>query len=214
MRNVLVVFASLAWLACFPVSAPGAVFSDNFNSGPSASWGDQVGSWSVVAGEYKAGVPSNYPNAHSTLPFNLTDFTVDVDLNGISDGGIWLRSQEAPGTVVGLTGVLLVIRSGDAYWHIVSDGSGYGASLNAVATPFTSSSGHARVVVSADTYTLYADGSASPATILTDATFTNGQVGLYSFTSSLSFDNFELVPEPAAAAVLLLGWTLLPTRRR
>src|SRR5690242_19369289 len=104
------------------VASPAAVlFSDNFDSGASSLWGNNSGSWSASAGVYAATAPNNFPNAFSSLPFNLTNFIVDVDIQGVTDGGIWLRSSLAPGTSVGVKGVLLVLKyadfgTGQLYW--------------------------------------------------------------------------------------------------
>src|SRR5689334_5458304 len=86
----------------------GIIFTDNFNAGASPLWGNEVGNWQASGGVYFANSPSNFPNAHSSLPFSLTDFSVDLDINDLQDGGVWLRSTEAAGTNVGRTGVLLV----------------------------------------------------------------------------------------------------------
>src|SRR6266567_122783 len=94
-------------------SRAAVVFSDNFDSGASSLWGNESGSWSVSGGVYAATAPNNVPSAFSSLPFNLTNFFVDVDINGVTDGGIWLRSAPAPGTAVGVKGILLVLKYAD-----------------------------------------------------------------------------------------------------
>src|SRR4029077_5626730 len=74
------------------------IFTDNFDSGASSLWENESGSWSAAGGVYAATAPNNFPNAFSSLPFNLTNFFVDVDIQGVTDGGIWLRSTPVPGT--------------------------------------------------------------------------------------------------------------------
>jgi len=181
------------------VASPAAIlFSDNFDSGASALWENNSGSWSASAGVYAATAPNNFPNAFSSLPFNLTNFVVDVDIQGVTDGGIWLRSTPAPGTTVGVKGILLVLKyadfagSGQIYWHIVPDGSSYGDALNVNVGSFAAgSSPHVHVEVSGDTYSAFINGATNPATSLTTSAFGSGQVALYDF-SSQTFDNFVL----------------------
>src|SRR5712664_2714737 len=125
--NPLVLAALMAGAA---VSSPaGVIFSDTFDSGASPLWGNESGSWSATGGVYAATAPNNAPNAFSSLPFNLTNFFVDVDITGVTDGGIW-RSAPAPGTAVGVQGVLLVLKyadfiNGQINWHIVADPNTY-----------------------------------------------------------------------------------------
>jgi hypothetical protein len=181
------------------VASPAAIlFSDNFDSGASSLWGNNNGSWSASGGVYAATAPNNFPNAFSLLPFNLTNFVVDVDIQGVTDGGIWLRSSPAPGTAVGVKGVLLVLKyadlggSGQIYWHIVPDGSSYGDALNVNVGSFAAGSNpHVHVQVSGDTYTAFINGATNAATTLSTSAFGSGQVGLYDF-SSQTFDNFVL----------------------
>ncbi len=181
------------------VASPAAtLFGDNFDSGPSSLWGNNSGSWSASAGVYAASAPNNFPNAFSALPFNLTNFTVDVDIHGVTDGGIWLRSSPAPGTAVGVKGILLVLKyanfggDGQLYWHIVPDGSSYGDALNVNVGSFAAGSNpHVHVEVSGDTYSAFINGATNPATTLTTSAFAGGQVALYDF-SSQTFDNFVL----------------------
>jgi hypothetical protein len=77
-------------------SRAAVLFSDTFDSGASPLWQNESGSWAAASGVYAATVPNNFPNAHSSLPFNLTNFFIDVDINAVADGGIWLRSAPAP----------------------------------------------------------------------------------------------------------------------
>src|SRR5689334_19699090 len=78
------------------------IFSDNFASGASPLWGNEVGRWSAAGGSYHATSPRHMPAAISTLPHDLTNFWFDVDISDVVDGGIWLRSSAAPGTSLGI----------------------------------------------------------------------------------------------------------------
>jgi hypothetical protein len=213
-----------------PASAV-VVFSDNFNSGANAAWGNQHGNWRAADGVYDAGSPSNSPLTYTdvtTLP-SLTDFVLDVDVNAIDDGGIWLRSNYNGGA---FNGVLLVTGgltgSYDGfYWHTVVNG-GFSGLLNQ--TPQLGLQGtnhHLHIVVSGDTYTVYLDGLSSVFTSLTTALFASGSAGLYDYspTSGASsprgqtFDNFTIsvntVPVPPALSLFasglgvigFIGWT-------
>jgi len=193
----------------------GVIFTDNFDSGASPLWGNEVGGWTAAGGVYQATNPSNFPNAYSSLPFVLNDFSIDFDVNKLQDGGVWLRSTALPGTSVGRTGVLLVTggrgKTGTGlYWHIVTDGGSYGSVLNEVDGLFVSgvSNAHIRVEVSGDTYRAFVDGSSVPVTTLVTGTFTGGQVALYDF-SRQSFDNVVLATVPEPSSMVLLGCGVL-----
>ena len=171
------------------------IFTDDFSSGASPQWGNEIGAWTAAGGVYKATILTNFPNAHSSLPFALTDFSVELDINDVGDGGVWLRSALAPGTSVGRTGVLLVnggfFSGGNGlYWHVVTDGNTYGGAFNIVSGLFTPgvSDPRIRVEVVGNTYSAYVDGASEPATTITTNAFASGQIALYDF-SSQTFDN-------------------------
>lgn len=198
----------------------GVLFTDGFNSNGTDSppWGNQRGNWSANGGVYSAAQPSNNPLTYSSLTgFDLQDFSFQVDVNDVSDGGIWLRSDFNGGNI---NGVVLVIGgqgfgSGnrgphagqDMYWHVSTNGN---LSTGVDLASFVFNPGDnatIRVDVQGDTYRAYANGVLE--TTLVDNTFTHGQVGLYDFYSGLSFDNAVLatVPEPSTFAMLSLACT-------
>ena len=190
----LSIVASL--LAANAGSDAAVLFSDNFDSGASPLWQNESGSWAASGGVYAATAPNNFPNAHSSLPFIVTNFFLDVDINGVHDGGVWLRSAPAPGAV-GVSGVLLVLKYADfgpgvkVYWHI-ANGDSYGDALNLVVGSFPAGSNpHVHVEVSGDTYAAFINGATNPITTLTTDAFASGQVGLYDFSGE-TFDNFVL----------------------
>ena len=189
----------------------GLVFSDDFTSGASPFWGNELGGWYTAGGSYYAASPNNFPNVYSSLPFDLTDFQMDLDVATPVDGGVWLRSAAAPGTQVGREGVLLVFAYGNLYWHSVPDGY-YGSSLNVNNTAIAGLTGfHLHIEVVGDTYSAFINGSAAPATTLTTTLFTDGQAALYSNYATTNFDNVVLTEPtteatiPAPSALLLAG---------
>lgn len=178
------------------VQASAQLFSDNFDAGPSPLWGNEIGNWGGL-GVYSAAAQSNFPATASTLPFVLLDSTLECDVIGATDGGIWLRSEAAPGTAIGRKGVLLVTGGATGtgtgfYWHVIPDGNSYGAGLASVSGLFASGTTiHIRVVVLGDTYSVFLNGSKVPSSTLIDGTFASGRVGLYDFSSQV-FDNVVL----------------------
>jgi hypothetical protein len=137
---------------------------------------------------------------------------VDVDVNGASDGGIWLRANADRSTAV----ILIVggqSHSGRGlYWHI---GPNYGTILNPSTPLFNQGDNvHVQIVVSGETYAAYLNGSATPATTLVTSSVAPGFVGLYDFTGQTfgrqDFDNFVLstaaeIPEPISALLTVSG---------
>ncbi len=99
-------------------------------------------------------------------------------------------------------GVLLVTggHSGSGtglYWQTVSNGT-FGPITNEVTGLFTSgiSNAHLHIVVAGNTYSVYVNGSTTPATTLTTSAFASGKVALYD-NSSQTFSNVSLSPNSA-----------------
>lgn len=215
MKRYIIIAAMLA-LACRTEAQ--IIFADDFNSGASPLWGNEVGAWSAAGSVYSATVPGAAPNAFSSLPFTLTDSSIDVDVVDVGTGGIWLRSAAAPGTTTGITGVVLAIGGSTPtglYWHIDLDGNSYGSILSPATGLFNPGDNvHIRVEVVGDTYAAYVNGSATPATTINTNAFSSGRLALYDFSASgHSYDNVSVVPEPSSA-FLLLSSALLVLRRR
>jgi hypothetical protein len=222
----LLLFATLAAVLASPQLWGETIFTDDFSAGASGLWGNQAGNWVASEGVYYAQNPTNKPTTMSLLPFALNDFSVEVDVNGASDGGLWLRSD------ANRNGVLLVIGGNDhrgtgLYWHIVTgNGSGWSLPLNLSPSLFSQGANlHVRVEVEGDTYQAFLGESTTPATSLTTNLFSMGQVGLYDFTGQVyghsSFDNFALsvpdkepVPEPTSMLLLLAGIVPLLWQRK
>jgi hypothetical protein len=169
------------------------IFQDDFAIGPSALWGNESGGWTGSGGSYYATEPNNNPCAFSSLPFDLKAFSVDFDINAVSDGGVFLRAQPAPGTALGIQGVLLNFKvpfgAPRLYWHVFYGTNG-SAPLNLTYLDYGATP-HVHVEVIGDTYSAYVNGSTDAITILTTNGFSSGRVALYDF-SGQSFSNFVL----------------------
>lgn len=208
--QILSVAVGLFVLSSVQMASAATIFTDDFNAGASVQWGNDSGAWTDAGGAYRAQSPDNFPNARSLLPFSLTDFSIDVDINQARDGGVWLRSANTAVGSVGATGILFVLAGGAAYWHEVTT-SGYGAILGSAGGAFTAGDDvSVHIEVSGNNYAAFLNGNAAPITTLTNATFASGLVGLYDFDSSQTFDNVSIdslapIPVPAALPLFLSG---------
>lgn len=168
-------------------------FTDNFNIGASSLWGNEVGSWRQNSGVYDSQNPSNSPLTYSSLPFILSDFSVELDVNKVSDGGVFLRSTDQNNGVLLVTGGNGGVGTG-FYWHIIKNGV-FSAPLNPSKSGLFergSSSVHLRIEVAGDKYSVFLNGSSEPVTSLTTSMFSAGKVALYDFSNVQTFDNFSI----------------------
>ncbi len=167
-------------LAVSPALA-GGTFCDSFGNKNDPAWGDQAGSWTIAKHRYFATMPNNNPLTYTDLNNyqSLKNFTLNVTVNDVFDGGIWLHSQYNGGAP---NGVLLVVGGACSnytglYWHVVHNGSA-GQCLNEVnVSGLEGSNARIKVVVKGDTYTAYVNGTM--VTSLTDTTYQTGSAGLY-----------------------------------
>jgi hypothetical protein len=169
-----------AWLAVTPALAA-KTFCDGFKAKNDPAWGNQDGSWTIAGRKYYATAPDNNPLTYTDLVDyqSLKNFTVNVTVNNVYDGGIWLRSQS---NAAAPNGILLVVGGACSnytglYWHVVTNGVP-GQCLNEVnVSGLEGSNARVKVVVKGDTYTAYIGGK--KITSLTDSTYTAGSTGLY-----------------------------------
>lgn len=186
------------------------IFEDDFENGADALWGNERGGWIVDNGKYRSTSPNNNPQSISMLPFDLEDFVIDVDIENVQDGGVWLRA-EFDGNNNPVNGVLLVTGGytgtfGGFYFHTVTNGSFSGA-LGQTGTLFTPgvSDINVRILVEDDLYQVFLNGDfQNPVTSINYGSLTSGQVGLYDY-SAQSFDNFQITPIPEPGSLCLLG---------
>jgi hypothetical protein len=174
-------------------SAGASIFTDDFNAGASPLWGNELGNWVASGGVYYAQSPSESPHTYSSLPFELQNFTIDVDINGVSDGGIWLRSDGAGHGVLLVTGGWWTNGTG-LYWHEMQNFYDAGPAYNVIDGLFSQGDNiHLHIEVVGDTYSAFLNGSTIPATTLVTSDYFSGKVALYDF-SGQTFDNFVLTP--------------------
>ncbi len=197
--TLVVMFASLT-MFCVSARAGDVLFFDDFETGASPLWGNEAGDWSAVGGVYNAASPDNAPNSHSTLPFEMRDLAIEVDINGAADGGVWVRSRPAA-NAVGVKGVLFVAKGGNVYWHVASD-TGYGAILGNVNGAYAPGGDiHVRIEATCDTYAAYLNGAKTAVTTVTTDQHPSGRVALYDFGTQ-TFDNVMLTGEEITSPCL------------
>lgn len=220
MKHFKALFFSVG-LSAIPLSGYAASidFFDDFDAGESALWDGSNGAWDAAGGVYNAALPNHAPVTQALLPFEFdgASLQIDVDVNSLADGGIWMNTD---GT--NQNGMLLVLgglgygptggaSGGHAlYWHPIVNG-GFGL-LGQVDNVFTTLEDyHITVKVTGSLYEAYVDGDLISS--INYAGFSGGRVGLYDEWSTMTFDNFRVqgatvVPEPAAWALMLLGFGL------
>jgi len=211
-------------------------FSDSFNP-PSPLWNNASGNWTATTNAYFAQQPNNNPFAVTWLPYDLTDFTITVHVNSLADGGILLRgSGLGGGTPTGPPDTVVCILGGNnygqggrggndgtsSYWHV--DGSGAENEVDGVFSPGTSYD--LKITVTNNTYSIYINGSSTPANTLVTSLNPHGHVGLYDdqpntttgsgFGPTTSYSDFTLVGtlykpslgiQPAGLSQVTLLWT-------
>jgi|GEM_PF-914640 len=185
------------------------VWRDNFDAGTQLPWVSLRGNWAVTGGTYAAQQPGNAPVTAALLPYELTDFSVDVDVLEPADGGLWLRANADASA-----GVLLVVFPDRMYWHVVADPVGgpwtvYGYA--AIQPSLGSGATRLRVTGNGPILRAYLNGAALPTSTLDLGTVSNppgmdflhGRVGLYDNAApGTRFDNLRLeagTPLPVVA---------------
>ena len=184
------------------------VFTDDFDNGPSPLWGNEIGDWTAQGGVYFAQTPSNNPPTRTFLPLQYRNLDLEVDVNSLRDGGIFLRYN------VNGDGVLLVLGGGGGgahppggpgsdglYWHTIVNENITGTFGAVTGLGILDQNVHLRVTVCGDTYSVYLNDADTPATELITGQFSSGRVGLYDFSvqSPQSFDNFFMIWTPATS---------------
>lgn len=150
-------------------------FCDEFTTGASTYWGHEYGAWSASGGAYRAA-----GNTYSSLPFELADFVMDVDIINMQTGAIWLRSSGTPPWA--LNGVQLSHTAGRLEWFYCINGSCPGP-FNPVYGAYTVGANvRLRIEVTGNTYKVFVNGAATPATQYTYAGYASGRVALNDYS--------------------------------
>jgi len=205
-KRFLSIGCVLAMMLLVVGAANATTYTDNFDSGLQLPWSNQRGNWVAQGGVYYAQTPGNSPVTATLLPYDVTDFTAEVDINNVDDGGLWARAN-SDGTV----GVMLILHGGSIYWHVITDPtSGPWTSYGATTWSYTTNV-HVKLTADGDLLSAYLNGATTPITTLDLSAFEgydSGRFGLYS-NSGQTFDNVSLTPVPIPGAVWLLGSGLL-----
>ena len=203
------------------ISHASQIFFDDFNTGADSAWGNERGTWRDIGGVYDATNPDNIPQTYSSVTTlaTLTDFAVDVDVNAVDDGGIWLRSNYNSGLINGV----LFITGGEngtydgLYWAVIQNG-GTTSFGSVIIDGFQGSDVHLRIEVIGNTYSAFVDNSPNALITMTSNVFSSGSVGLYDYSPisgattprGQTFDNFTVsdfstpAPVPVPSTMLLL----------
>jgi hypothetical protein len=184
---------------------PGLPFFDDFEAGPSPLWGNERGAWSAADGVYRAtALQPGGPVSCTTLPWQLTDFTLELDVRKVADHGILLRNTYHPDYWYG-RGVILTVGGAHSdhtgvYWHVITDATQQHPSYAGVVKGLFNQGDdvHVRLVVRGNRFEAYINGSATPNTFLESDAYPVGGVGLYhGATPGESFDNIRLECHPS-----------------
>jgi hypothetical protein len=196
MKNLLALVLVLLGTLFFHHPAPAdLIFFDDFSA--DKGWGNQRGDWSIGGGVYRALSPNNLPPTYSSAPTPvLTNFIVEMEVNNLSDGGIWLRSSYINGKASGL--LLVTGGQGGAYnglyWHIFHDDL-FSDAFGHVSIPgLQGTNRHLKIEAQGSTYKVYLDGGANPLTTLVDSNFYSGLVAVYGYSPTLiqTLDNVQI----------------------
>lgn len=193
---------SVLLLVVASVAPAEILFYDDFREGAAQDWGNEFGDWVASGGVYFATAPSTSPPGYTSVTCHpeLTDFTVEFDINGANDGGVFLRSHRCENGEV--EGVLFLVGGWEGtyqgvYWHIW-DCSGHGSIHNSVEIPgIQGSNVHVLVTVQDSVYSAFIDGGSEPVSTLVTSRYSSGSVALYQYFEQ-SFDNVCIYSEPVS----------------
>jgi hypothetical protein len=204
LRASMILGFAIAALA--GIGQAGVIFSDTFsmdNGQINTFWNNEF-AFVVQDGAYSAVTPNNNPLAVTTIKnLTVTDATVDVDILGSVDGGIMLHTQGLAYNG-NMNGVLLVVKPGGIYWHVVHDGGDWTVYSGTTLSANPGTNLHITVQITGNTYDARAyrlsDGQLVGQTILVNSTYHSGGIGIYDFSGAQRFDNVTVsVPKPGDA---------------
>lgn len=211
MKKVIsIAIASL--LSCSVLAASAqereVLFEDNFDGSKKSSWTEFWGDWNFGGADGGLSVTTT---AGKTLPKIITGlnqdwqhYEIEVDLEGVSNGGVIFRSNSPVEGADGFDGYYVGYDSKYAFFGIDQNGwktiNKGGALAGATRELKYKESMHWKIVVNGNAFTLYVDDMNKPFIQVYDSTYTKGGVGLRFLTQpgakSGSFKNLKITRIP------------------
>ena len=173
----------------YTTALPSGSFNDNFDSGNANGWTSYDGTWAVAGGQYTVG---STPGAKSIAGgTNFSDFTYDADvsING-GDAGLVFRvtnpaigADAYTGYYAGISGTQVILGKANNNWTQIQ------------ALPMTITANtmyHLRVVANGSNIKVYVNDMITPKINVIDTSYTNGSIGLRTYSSAAKFDNISI----------------------
>ncbi len=185
------------------------LFEDHFDGAQKDQWTQFWGEWTF--GGEENGLSFTTRDASQTIPKIITglgkgwkNYIIEVDLEGVANGGIVFRSGNPVPGYDGFDGYFVGYDSAYAFfgkdvngWQSINNGGAQAVAAQQL--PYKQSM-HWKLVVNGNTFTLYVDDMDTPFIQVYDSTFTEGGVGLRGFVtegaSGGAFKNFKVTAIP------------------
>ncbi len=163
------------------------LFEDKFDGSAKEEYSFYWGDWNFGGEEGGLSATTDdsakdWPKAIVGQDAGWTDYVIDVDLEGIAEGGIIFRSTNAYEGADGFNGYFIGYDS--AYMFAGKDVSGWSTLMDdgplapAAAQLTYRHTMHWRIVVQGNTFTAYVDDMTNPMICVQDDTYAEGGVGL------------------------------------
>lgn len=151
-------FIDTATVAVSVVPSP---FCDTFEPNASSLWRAESGVWTTSGSAYTCSAPNSY----SSLPFDLRNYSAQLEISPADIGGAWVRRPPSPAG----PGLLLYNSGGSLTWYTFNNGN-YSLPINpahnvyTVGAPFT-----LRIVVEGPTSRAFVNNGSTPVTQITSS---------------------------------------------